>query len=38
MILAGVALGSLFTAATTLIQYFAEDVEVAAIVFWTFGT
>lgn len=37
MILAGVALGSLFTAATTLIQYFAEDVEVAAIVFWTFG-
>ncbi|NMB35076.1 MAG: iron ABC transporter permease [Firmicutes bacterium] len=37
MILAGVALGSLFTAATTLIQYFAEDVKIAAIVFWTFG-
>jgi iron complex transport system permease protein len=37
MILAGVALGSLFTAATTLIQYFAEDVQIAAIVFWTFG-
>ncbi|MCK8827172.1 iron ABC transporter permease [Natroniella acetigena] len=37
MILAGVALGSLFTAGTTAIQYFANDVEVAAIVFWTFG-
>lgn len=37
MILAGVALGSLFTAGMTLIQYFASDVEVAAIVFWTFG-
>lgn len=37
IILAGVALGSLFTAGTTLIQYFAEDVEVAAAVFWTFG-
>ncbi|NLI69496.1 MAG: iron ABC transporter permease [Firmicutes bacterium] len=37
MVLAGVALGSLFAAATTLIQYFATDVKVAAIVFWTFG-
>jgi iron complex transport system permease protein len=37
IILAGVALGSLFTAGTTLIQYFADDVEVAAAVFWTFG-
>lgn len=37
MVLAGVALGSLFAAATTLIQYFASDVKVAAIVFWTFG-
>jgi len=37
MILAGVALGSLFTAATTLIQFFAQDVQIAAIVFWTFG-
>ncbi len=32
MVLAGVALGSLFAAATTLIQYFASDVKVAAIV------
>lgn len=37
MVLAGVALGSLFAAATTIIQYFAQDVQVAAVVFWTFG-
>jgi iron complex transport system permease protein len=37
MVLAGVALGSLFSAGTTIIQYFAQDVQVAAVVFWTFG-
>ena len=37
MLLAGVAMGSLFTAATMLLQYFAEDIEVASVVFWTFG-
>lgn len=37
MVLAGVALSSLFSGATTLIQYFADDVKVAAVVFWTFG-
>jgi iron complex transport system permease protein len=37
MILTGVALGSLFTAGITSIQYFASSEEVAAIVFWTFG-
>ncbi|SDM31086.1 FecCD family ABC transporter permease [Halarsenatibacter silvermanii] len=37
MILAGIALGSLFTAGTTALQYVADDVELAAIVFWTFG-
>jgi len=37
MILAGVALSSLFSGATTLLQYFAADVKVAAVVFWTFG-
>ena len=37
IVLAGVALGSLFTAGTTIIQYFAEDVKVAAVVLWTFG-
>jgi iron complex transport system permease protein len=37
MVLSGVALGSLFTAATLLLQYFAEDSQLAAMVFWTFG-
>ncbi|MEW5899718.1 MAG: iron ABC transporter permease [Bacillota bacterium] len=37
MVLAGVALGSLFSAATIILQYFASDVQVASIVFWTFG-
>lgn len=37
MVLAGVALGSLFAAGTTIVQYFAQDVQVAAVVFWTFG-
>ena len=37
MILAGVALSSMFTGATTLLQYFADDVQVATVVYWTFG-
>jgi iron complex transport system permease protein len=37
IVLAGVALGSLFTAGTTIIQYFAQDVKIAAAIFWTFG-
>lgn len=37
VVLAGVAFGSLFTAGSTLVQYFAQDVQVAAMVFWTFG-
>ncbi|HCX65793.1 MAG TPA: iron ABC transporter permease [Eubacteriaceae bacterium] len=37
MILAGVALSTMFAGATTLLQYFATDVRVAAVVFWTFG-
>lgn len=37
MILAGVALSALFGGATTLIQYFASDTQIAAVVFWTFG-
>lgn len=37
IVLAGVALGSLFSAGITIIQYFAQDVQVAAAVFWTFG-
>lgn len=37
IILVGVSLNFLFLAGITLIQYFAEDVQVAAAVFWTFG-
>ena len=37
MILAGVALSSLFTAGTMFLQYFADDTQLSAVVFWTFG-
>lgn len=37
IILAGVAISSMFTGATTLLQYFADEIELAALVFWTFG-
>lgn len=37
MILAGVGLGSLFHALTMFLQYFADEMEVAATLFWTFG-
>lgn len=37
MVLSGVALSSMFTGATTLLQYFASETELSAFVFWTFG-
>jgi len=37
MILSGVALSSLFTAGTMFIQYFSDELELAAMVYWTFG-
>ncbi|MEJ5301671.1 MAG: iron ABC transporter permease [Thermodesulforhabdaceae bacterium] len=37
IVLAGVALSSLFSASTVLIQYLATETELAMIVFWTFG-
>lgn len=37
MILTGIILGSLFTAGITALQYFADDIEISSIVFWTFG-
>ncbi|KUG15798.1 iron(iii) dicitrate transport system permease protein [hydrocarbon metagenome] len=37
MILAGVALSSLFTAGTMFLQYFSDDAQLAAVVFWAFG-
>jgi iron complex transport system permease protein len=38
MVLAGVAISSMFTGGTALIQYFADDVMVATVVYWTFGS
>ncbi len=37
IILAGVALSSLFMAGTTFLQYFADETQLAMIVHWTFG-
>ncbi|WP_457612270.1 FecCD family ABC transporter permease [Methanocaldococcus sp.] len=37
LILAGVAMASFFTACTTLIQYFADELQLAAMIYWTFG-
>ncbi len=37
IVLAGVAISSMLSGATTLIQYFADEVELASLVFWTFG-
>jgi len=37
VILAGVALSALFSSATILIQYVASEIQLAIVVFWTFG-
>ena len=37
VILIGVGLSALFSAITTLIQYFAVDVKLTAAVYWSFG-
>ncbi len=37
IILAGVSLSSLFSALTTIVQYFADEVKIATVIFWTFG-
>lgn len=37
VILAGVALSALFTGGSTMLQYFADDTKISAVVFWTFG-
>jgi iron complex transport system permease protein len=37
MVLTGIVVGSLFSAATTALEYFASDVQLASVVFWTFG-
>ena len=37
MILCGVGLSALFAGATAMLQYFADEISVASVVFWTFG-
>lgn len=37
IVLAGTALSALFGAGTTVIQYFGDEIRIAAAVFWTFG-
>ncbi|MCI8950261.1 MAG: iron ABC transporter permease [Lachnospiraceae bacterium] len=37
IVLSGVAISAMFTGATTLIQYFADEVQLASLVYWTFG-
>jgi iron complex transport system permease protein len=37
MVLTGVAMASLFSAGIMFLQFFADDVQLGAIVYWTFG-
>lgn len=37
ILLAGIALSSLFTAGTTALEFFADDIELASVIYWTFG-
>lgn len=37
VVLAGIAVGSIWTAATTILQFYATDVGLSAAVVWTFG-
>ena len=37
MVLAGVSISAMFSGATTLLQYFADETQLATLLFWTFG-
>ena len=37
VVLAGIAIGSIWTAATTILQFYATDVGLSAAVIWSFG-
>lgn len=37
LILAGVAMSSLFAGGSILLQYFADETKISSVVFWTFG-
>ena len=38
IVLAGVAISAMFTGGTTLMQYFADEIQLNTLVFWTFGS
>jgi iron complex transport system permease protein len=38
LVLTGIALGAFFTAATSAIEYFATNVQLAALIAWKFGS
>lgn len=38
IVLAGVAISAMFTGGTTLMQYFADEIQLSTLVFWTFGS
>ena len=37
IVLAGVVISSMFSGATTLLQYFANEIQLQTLVFWSFG-
>ena len=37
IVLAGVAISSMFSGATALLQYFANEIQLQTLVFWSFG-
>jgi len=38
IVLAGTAISAMFSGATTLMQYFANEIELTTLVFWTYGS
>ncbi len=38
IVLSGVAISAMFTGGTTLMQYFANEIQLNTLVFWTFGS
>lgn len=38
IVLAGTAINAMFSGATTLMQYFADEIQLNTLVFWTFGS
>ena len=38
IVLAGTAISAMFTGATTLMQYFADEIQLTSLVYWTFGS